>query len=293
MKPSEKIETIVKRMAFAAGSEIDRRLWAGIERGMEMSRAQSLDSAWHPRKLFMPYLIPQLAFAGAPLDAIAFGVTGSVGRDFDPEVPRRDSIPEVRLSRGVTLRGIETISSIPNYANYTIWYFSPKHSRTDYYRDGQIVRSYYVDLETTTHTLVIHQHKHYLARPVTGEDSGFLGKTEDWLNPRYLLARIRSVEHRELGPRTIYGVECEGIETTDVTVLGPLPAEVTRLDVEMRLWVDARTKYPVQYETEMDGEAERKRMSSGCVMDQFQWDVELDPSIFQPDLTGYEDIRNL
>ncbi len=289
MKPSEKIEAAVRRMSFAAGTEIDRRLWAGIEHAMDMLQAQSIEADWHSKRFFMPYLIPQLAFAGAPLDAIAFGVTGSP----DPEVSRRDSIPEVRLSRGVTLRSIETISSIPNYANYTIRYFAPKHSRADDYRDGQIVRSYYVDMEAMTRTLVVHQRKHYLAEQMTGEDSGFLGRNEDWLNPRYLLGLIQSVEHRELGSKTIDGVECEGIETTEVAVLGPLPSEVTHLDIEMRLWVDTKTKYPVRFENKMDGEAEGKRMSSEGVLDQFQWDVELDPSLFKPDLTGYEDIRNL
>lgn len=291
MEDYEKVEAIVKRMAFAAGTEIDRRLWAGIEDAMEGSRTQAVLADWHPRRFFMPSLIPQLAFGGAPFDAIVFELSGT-GRDSNPEVPRANGGPKAQPSQGMTLRIRETMSTLSDNADYAIKYFSPTRSRTDAYKDGQMAHSFYANLETMTHIGIFHTHKHYISSQITREEKGFLKRNEDWLNPRYLREAIQSVEHRELGSKTIDGIECEGIETTDVAVLGPLPSEVTRLDVEMRLWVDARTEYPVQFEGKMDGEAEGKRISLEYVMEQFQWDVELDPNLFEPDLTGYEDMRN-
>lgn len=73
--------------------------------------------------------------------------------------------------------------------------------------------------------------------------------------------------------------------------MGPLPIQVTRLDVEMRLWVNAETEYPVLFESKISFEHNGQVMESEGVMDQFQWDVELDPSIFEPNIPAdYIDI---
>jgi hypothetical protein len=62
--------------------------------------------------------------------------------------------------------------------------------------------------------------------------------------------------------------------------------------VEIRLWVSAETGYPVLFERKMSAEVEGEAGQSECIMDQFQWDVELDPGIFEvdipPDYKGVE-----
>ena len=58
--------------------------------------------------------------------------------------------------------------------------------------------------------------------------------------------------------------------------------------MQLRLWVDAETDYPILFKSkikisaEPDGEV--MVMESEGVMDQFQWDVELDPGIFDPNI---------
>jgi hypothetical protein len=114
------------------------------------------------------------------------------------------------------------------------------------------------------------------------------------MNSGYLVQRILFGEHRKLGQKTIEGVLCEGIETTDPAVLGPLPGPVNRLGVEMRLWVSVETKYPIMFESKISVEAEGQAMSSEGVMDQFQWDVELDPSFLKANIPpDYVDMRTL
>jgi len=64
--------------------------------------------------------------------------------------------------------------------------------------------------------------------------------------------------------------------------------------VQLRLWVNAETEYPVLFESKISAEAEGEAISSEGVMDQFQWDVELDPSIFEPNIPpDYVDIHTL
>ncbi|UCG59144.1 MAG: hypothetical protein JSU70_06470, partial [Phycisphaerales bacterium] len=90
------------------------------------------------------------------------------------------------------------------------------------------------------------------------------------------------------GQKTIEGVLCEGIETTDPASMGPLPEQLHLLEVQLRLWVDAKTEYPVLFESKkkMSAELDGKpiMMQSEGVMDQFQWDVELDASLFEPNI---------
>jgi outer membrane lipoprotein-sorting protein len=56
-----------------------------------------------------------------------------------------------------------------------------------------------------------------------------------------------------------------------------------------RIWVSLETGYPVQLETEIVRNNGEIRI--GAVWDQFQWDVELDESMFEPNIPAdYIDI---
>jgi outer membrane lipoprotein-sorting protein len=238
--------------------------------------------------------IVKLAAAAVIIAVVVLGLFEFVKTENKSGVVWADVAKKVEASRGLILRCRETSSFLSNEDDYSIKYFSPTHSRTDTYKGGQITQTYYKDLETKTSTFVNHTHKHYMSRTFTPSEQGFLEKHADWMNAKYLVETILSCEHRIVGQKTIEGVLCEGIETTDPGVLGPLPGPVSRLDVEMRLWVDAKTEYPALFEAKIHAEAEGKTMSSECVMDQFQWDVELEPNLFEPNIPpDYTDIRKL
>jgi hypothetical protein len=124
------------------------------------------------------------------------------------------------------------------------------------------------------------------------ENGLFLEWRNDWTNPGFLVQMILSGEHSKLGRKAIEGVLCEGIETTDPTCFGPLPGPINNLQVEFRLWVSVETGYPVLFESKMSGEYEGQWDESGCVIDQFQWDVELDSSIMEPNIPpDYERVQ--
>jgi len=237
------------------------------------------------RRTIMKNPITKLAVAAAVIiTVVALGLfefidTGSSSGVVWAEVARK-----VEASRGVIVRCTETTSFLSNEDDYSIKYFSRTHSRTDSYKGEQITHSYYKDFDTKTYTGVYHKHKHYLSTTFTPSEQGFLEKHGDWMNAKYLVETMLSCEHRKLGQKTIEGVLCEGIETTDPGVLGPLPGSVSRLDVEMQLWVNAKTQYPVLFESKISVVAEGEAISSECIMDQFQWDVELDPSLFEPNI---------
>jgi hypothetical protein len=180
--------------------------------------------------------------------------------------------------------------------DYSITYTSPTYCRKDFYKDGRIIRTGYVDFtdsDTDTLTDVFHLLKLSMTTTYKKSENGlFLEWRNDWTNPGFLVQAILSGEHRKLGRKTIEGVLCEGIETTDPACFGPLPGEVNNLQAEFRLWVSVETGYPVLYESKMSAEHEGEVWESEIVMNQFQWDVEQDPNIFEPNIPpDYERVK--
>lgn len=236
--------------------------------------------------------ITKLAAAAAVIAAVTLGLFEFIGTGSTSGVVWADVAKKVNASRGLIVRCVESISS--NEGDYTIKYLSPTHSRSDAYKGGQLTRSFYSDFDTKTFTGIFHTRKHYLIDTFTGSAEGFLEKHEDWMNPRYLVETILSCKHTKLEQKTIEGVLCEGIETTDPAFLGPLPEPVDRLEAQLRLWVNVETQYPVLLESKISAEHNGEVMESEGIMDQFQWDVELDPSLFEPNIPpDYESMNNL
>ena len=297
MRSSENIEKLIKNLNLDidTNTEIDRLIVGELLEAHEKSKKiKSPLTGPNIRRTIMKSRIAKLAVAAVAIAVVVLGLVEFMGPGSKSGLVWAEVARKVEASRGTIVRCTETTSFLPSDADYAIKYFSPTHSRTDSYKGGQITQTYYEDFETTTLTAVYHTRKHYISTKFTASAEGFLEKHEDWMDPRYLVQTILSCEHRKLGQKTIEGVLCEGIETTDPAVLGPLPGPVTRLDVEMQLWVDAKTEYPVLFEGKIRAEAEGKAMSSECVMDQFQWDVELDPSLFEPNIPpDYTDMRSL
>ncbi len=253
------------------------------------------------RRILMDKPIMKLAVAAAIIAVVVLGLFEFMGGEGTSGVVWAEVARKVQASRGLIVRCTESFPSIPeslsfmNDPDYAIKYVSPTHSRTDSYKAGKIIRTYYTDFsdsdaETLTH--VYHIYKRYRSHTYEKSKHEFLLEQHgDWLNPRYLVQTILSCTHRRLGRKTIDGVLCEGIETTDPASMGPLPEPIDLLEVQLRLWVDAETEYPVLFESKISLEAEGEALESEGVMDQFQWDVELDPSLFEPNIPAdYIDI---
>jgi hypothetical protein len=237
---------------------------------------------------------PIIKLAAAVIIAVAvLGLFELIETENTSGVVWAEVVRKVQASRGLIVRCTESLLCnkeplLFDDPDYAIKYVCSTHSRTDGYKARQIIHTYYTDFsesDTETLTHVYHIHKRYLSRTYKKSKYEFLlEQHDDWMNPRYLIQTILSCEHRKLRQKTIEGVLCEGIETTDPAALGPLPIPVTRLEVEMRLWVNAKTEYPVLFESKTSFEHNGEVMESEGVMDQFEWDVELDPSIFEPNI---------
>ncbi len=291
MKSTDDIKKFFKRAAIGTDPAMDETVLDKVLVAHERTtNTQSAVMQPKIRRTVMKSPITKLAAAAVVLIAVLVGI--SLLDSSATSVAWSEVARKVEASRGLSVRSAESIEFAGE--NYSVKYFCPTHSRMDTYLGGQITDSYYTDFEAKTYTCVHHIPKHYLSITITPSKGGFLEKNEDWMDPRYLVQTILSCEHKELGQKTIDGVPCEGLETMDPAIFGPLPGPVSRLDVQFRLWVNAETQYPFLFEWKVNAEAEGQVIANEGIMHQFQWDVDLDPEIFEPNIPpDYEDMRNL
>jgi hypothetical protein len=108
-------------------------------------------------------------------------------------------------------------------------------------------------------------------------------------DPRMLTKRVLGLKHESLGRSTIDGIEVEGFQTTDPNFL---ERGNKNPQVDVKTWVDAKTRLPVRYDllASFETDSMGSRSVRHMVMYGFQWDVPVDASEFEPaipnDYTG-------
>jgi hypothetical protein len=104
-----------------------------------------------------------------------------------------------------------------------------------------------------------------------------VAKGQDTDDPRTWLKMILSGDYTNLGHTKINDIDVEGIECSDPEIMG----SGERI---MRLWVDVETNLPVRIEVEAEQMEGGQKRPHKFVMENFQWDVELDESVFEPNI---------
>ncbi|MGD8786646.1 MAG: hypothetical protein PVJ60_04415 [Phycisphaerales bacterium] len=287
MRPADNINELIKKLKLKASADLDKRVHDDISKALaESEKTKSAVIQPNIWRTIMKSPIVKSAAAAVIIALVALGLFEFIGTEMTSGVVWAEVVSKVAASRGLIVRCTDLSPSSED--DYSITYTSPTNCRKDFYEDGQIIRTGYVDFtdsDTATLTDVFHKLKLHVTTTYRKSENGlFLEWRDDWTNPGFLVQAILSSEHRKLGRKTIEGILCEGVETTDPACFGPLPGEVDNLKAEFRLWVSVETGYPVQYESKMSGEHEGQVFESESVMDRFQWDVELDPNIFEPSI---------
>jgi len=148
-------------------------------------------------------------------------------------------------------------------------------SRMDVYIDGRISTIVYGSKGENAVVTIVPEAKIYTRMLFTEELREQMHEKEK--DPRELVKLFLSVEHRELGRKTLGGVEVEGLEVNSPKVGGGMFESATG-----RLWVDVKTELPVKMEIE--GVSGGGKIRTEMIMDQFMWDEELDASEFEPNI---------
>jgi len=230
------------------------------------------------RRTIMKSPITKLAVAAAAIAVVVLGLVEFIGTDSTSGVVWAEVAQKVEASTGIIFRSRGTGSRDPNddWPNgYTITWRSAAVTRTDRYRDGQIRRTIYYNLDTKAKILLAHDAKKYIKEPMsdTQVQRAQADKTR-WTDPQGLVSLCMARKHHALGQKTIDGVLCEGIETTDSS---DLPFK----SFAGRLWVSVETGYPVLVEIEAIDDGGIRHTST---VDQFQWNVDLSAGDVEPEI---------
>lgn len=279
MRPAENIERLIKNLNDTTSARMDERVLRDVRRTLNESEKTS--ALTHPkiRRMIMKSPITKLAAAAAVIAVVTLGLFEFIGDGGTSSVVWAEVARKVQASQGTIFRSIDTSSD--SREDYTMNYLCGAQSRHDSYKGDQIVKIFHDDYNTKTVVMISHGHKSYIKRTVEKMEQNHL-----LADPKSMIQRFMSHEHRELGQNTVEGVLCEGFETTDPAFDG---TDYPTDSLMARIWVSVGTGYPVKFEAEIvrDG----GEIQLGGVADQFQWDVELDESMFEPNIPAdYIDI---
>jgi hypothetical protein len=285
MRPTDNIERLINRLQVEPRKEVSKR---NLDDALAAQKKANESAELQPTiwRIIMKSNITKLAVAAVIIVAIVFVINHFGGSIDGTSVVWADVVKKVEASRGTIFRSFDKNS---NSNNYSIMYYTPRYHRIDSFNDGKINLIIYNDYQAMTVTSIHHEFKFYIINKYEKRENFDIEKQQDMINPTHLLGRILSCEYKTLGQKTIDGILCEGIETTDPafmmnTLTPEQAAQVKSINVQMRLWVNIKTKYPVVFEWKVYGEAGGVSGGSDTVIDQFQWNVDIDPSIFEPNI---------
>jgi len=130
-----------------------------------------------------------------------------------------------------------------------------------------------------TAILILHKQKKY-CRMEAGDD--FAERAWQNSDPRTLTKRILEYKYESMGRATMDGIEVEGFRTTDPNWYGN---SKNKVEVDVKIWVDVKTRLPVRYnETTayFDQRGDNIIQHDYFVMHDFQWDVPVEATEFKP-----------
>jgi len=163
------------------------------------------------------------------------------------------------------------------------WVSEENGIRTNTYREGKLRTKGYLSIPDRVAVTVIPSQKTYLRMTLT--DELFEKVQKDFYDPRKLVEEFMKYEYTKLGHSTIDGIEVEGIECRDPKIARGVAAEIAGEmigNVVARLWASVENDLPVRLQIEVfaeDGEKVLDMVAYG-----YQWDIEIDPREFKPDV---------
>jgi outer membrane lipoprotein-sorting protein len=145
--------------------------------------------------------------------------------------------------------------------------------------DGKVLNQMYIIPGEKTAFMIMPEMKSYMRMELTDD---LMENTQKQNNdPRYMFKEIMGCEYVELERQVINGIEVEGIETTDPKYAGGMFE-----DILIRIWVDVDYGWPVMMEMDvtMASPTGSGQMDMHMVMDDFQWNIVVDPQEFLFDI---------
>jgi len=279
MRPAENIEKVIKNTSIETSAKTDKAVLEDIVEAFGKSKrkesAITQPSIW---RIIMKSKFTKLAIAALVVIAALIAISQYGGSIGGTSVVWADVVKNTEQAQAFTYRERETQKyGGETHESERQCYFSTEYGfRMDNYKNGHIAIS--------TFTLPAEKALIGIVHPMKAYSRKNLPETEiavhQQVGPKYIVKLFTSVEYKELGRKIINGVEAEGIEVRDPSI-GRTNFPVTSF--VGRLWVDVETSYPILLESEIVGD-HNGPIEIKTVTDNFQWDIELDAGVFEPNI---------
>ena len=254
-----------------------------LERVRRMLASQPSAQETRPQniwRIIMKTRITKIAAAAVIIIAVVLGLNIIGGPDmagvaWGAMVEKIESVENVvfHLTANVKMQGLPQGQTPKTTA---IAYYSSEHgSRVESYIGDKLSFTMYLNPTENVFLSVMPDQKKFMK--VTDKSPDELKQISDKDDPRVMVRHMMSTGHEQLGRDKINGIDVEGIECAGPRVMGGMFEDATA-----RLWVEVGTDFPVRIEIE--GRVAGGQMEMSMVMDDFQWNVELDPGLFVPDI---------
>ncbi|MCK4887235.1 MAG: hypothetical protein KAS96_07580 [Planctomycetes bacterium] len=285
-KDSKKLDEMIARAISEENIEFDAEKWKqkyGKEYSMLTCGATKvpLKRSWliNGRNV-MKNKVTKLAVAAVIIIAVLAGIN-HFGGSIDGSTAAWASLAErVMKIDTFTYRIRMTMANVPNVPQgenmemETLAYNSLEHGlRIDTYLKDKIISTTYITPRTKAMLSVIHDRKKYIKIQMNDEQ---FREYQLKNNPREMIKSFMIYGFTELGISDINGIQAEGIMVTDPNVFAGVFS-----DVKVELWADVESDLPVMMKINAAGE---NSILIDMVMDDFQWNVELDLAELEPNI---------
>ena len=283
MKPIDWYEKLIRDLHVLdidTSTEMDRRiLHDTLKVQQELKQTKLAGTQPDIRRIIMKSSITKVAIAGVIIIAVTLGLFEFIDNGSSSGVVWAEVIEQVQANSGFTCRSnvilTNTASGNSNQMDMRM-YGSPKYGiRVDQYENGNIVISNYGNRADNTIVSITHPTKTYTREPLLEKDIANL----EQMSPSKLVQQYLSTDYKELESEIIDGLEVEGIEVNDPSVVSAtFPID----SIVARLWVSKETRFPVRMEAKITGNNGGLKMEA--VMTELRWNVEFSASDFTPDI---------
>jgi outer membrane lipoprotein-sorting protein len=270
MRPTEKIKRELINAKINTNPQVDKAILGALldelDNNTNTRPAKKSPGVWD---IIMKSNMTKLATAAMIIITVIIGLE-LFG---DSNVAWADVLKNVENVKTYSLRMRSSSTTGAPDATMMVYFSSEYGSRIDACVNKKIVSQTYLPKEKKEIVMIIPNAKKYSRIVLTDKQIKNMRANEK--DPKEFIKLFLSVDHKNIGKKTIDGVAVEGIEAQGPKVGGGMFETATG-----RLWVDKKTNYPVRMEIE--GVFASGKQNLKIVMDNFQWDAALAESAFVP-----------
>jgi hypothetical protein len=294
MKPTDNVENVIKNdLTFAAGAELHDRMLNDVLNAQEKSRKTHSGVAWpNLRGQLMRSPLTKLAVAASVIVACAIGLSLWTGTQSG--IALADVLARVENVKAFRSQWSDQWNEDPNkpysfyYETRGTWVRSQEYGikskveRLDPYGRESTFEEVYRSPDRKTLIVITPKQKKYWRVEFDDSWAQQLQEQAQERDPLAFLKKILGCKYESMGRATMDGIEVEGFQTTDPNYLGN-DRNICQVDVKM--WVDVKTRLPVRYEEAcawFDQMGDKIIKRAHFVMHDFQWDVPVEAAEFEP-----------